>query len=350
MRSGIHPMNVSDFDFELPEAQIAQQPLARRNESRMIVVNRSQAEVRHTFFINFTDFFKAGDVLVFNETRVIPARIWGQKQGRIIEFLFVTPLPEERWEVLCRPARHVRPGDWIEFTPDLRGEVSEVKPEGSRILRFKGMDVLSELKNAGYAPLPPYIKREKEHESLKDSDLERYQTVFARTDGSIAAPTAGLHFTPEILESLRSLDVVLAPVNLEVGLATFQPIRVDRVEDHTMLEERYAISESSASIINDARRDGRTVAAVGTTSVRTLESAAQNGMVVPGVRLTRKFIYPGYRFQIVDRLLTNFHLPRSTLLMLTSAFGGYSLIMEAYREAVRAKYRFFSYGDCMFIL
>ncbi len=343
-------MNVSDFDFELPEEQIAQLPLARRDGSRMMVVDRTRAEVRHLFFTNFPEFFKAGDVLVFNETRVIPARIWGHKQDRTIEFLFVAPLSEGRWEVLCRPARYVRLGDWIEFTPGLKGKVTEVQPEGNRILQFSGMDVLSELKNAGYAPLPPYIKRKKEHAHLKDSDLERYQTVFALNDGSIAAPTAGLHFTIETVERLRSLGVVLAPVNLEVGLATFQPVRVDRVEDHSMLEECYAISESSASAINDARKDGRTVAAVGTTSVRALESAALAGRVKPGTQVTRKFIYPGYRFQIVDRLLTNFHLPRSTLLMLTSAFGGYSRVMEAYREAVRQKYRFFSYGDCMLIL
>jgi S-adenosylmethionine:tRNA ribosyltransferase-isomerase len=342
-------VKVSDFDYELPEELIAQQPLARRDESRMLVVDRKSGEIHHTRFSNFPDHFAPGDVLVFNETRVIPARAWGHKGGKRIEFLFLHQHSEESWEVLCRPAKHVRVGDSIVFSPGLKGEVTEVGPEGSRIIHFKGTDVLAELKKTGFAPLPPYIKRKKEHAYLKAADLERYQTVFARQEGSIAAPTAGLHFTPELLETLGHCGIRIAPICLDVGLATFQPVRADRVEDHAMLEERYSISQESARVINTALGEGRPVTAVGTTSVRTLESAASEGRVRPGQDSTRLFIYPGYRFRVVGRLLTNFHLPRSTLLMLTAAFGGYELIMRAYQEAVRERYRFFSYGDCMLI-
>ncbi len=342
-------MKVSNFDYDLPEELIAQQPPSRRDSSRMMVIDRENGEIRHSRFLELPEHFSPGDVLVFNETRVIPARIWGSREGKPIEFLFVRPQSEGIWEVLCRPAKRVQEGDTIVFTPSLKGTVTGIGPEGSRVIRFEDADVLAELKKEGFAPLPPYIKRKKEHAHLRAADLERYQTVFARKEGSIAAPTAGLHFTPGLLETLERGGVETAPLCLDVGLATFQPVRADSVEDHAMLEERYAISEQSAHSINAALVAGRPVAAVGTTSVRALESAAVGGRVQPGQDSTRMFIYPGYRFQVVERLLTNFHLPRSTLLMLTAAFGGYDLIMRAYREAVQEGYRFFSYGDCMLI-
>jgi S-adenosylmethionine:tRNA ribosyltransferase-isomerase len=343
-------MQVSDFDYELPEELIAQRPLSRRDLSRMMTVDRKSGQVRHSLFKHIKDFFRPGDVLVINETRVLPARMWGTRGQSRIEFLFLGPIGDGLWEVLCRPARRVRQGDAIVFTPRLQGEVVEVRPEGRRVLSFPDSDVRAELHKDGYAPLPPYIKRSPEHQEKRAEDLERYQTVFARREGSIAAPTAGLHFTPKLLDGIRENGVLPAPICLEVGLATFQPVRVDRVEDHMMLEETYSIPKESAELINAARREGRPVWAVGTTSVRCLESAASEGLVRPGPGSTRLFIHPGYQFQVVDRLLTNFHLPRSTLLMLTAALGGVDLIMQAYREAVREKYRFYSYGDCMLIL
>ncbi len=343
-------MQVSDFDYELPEALIAQHPLSRRDHSRMMVVDRERQGIRHARFQDLPGFCGAGNALVINETRVIPARIWGRKDRSRIEFLFVRPRGEESWEVLCRPARRVRMGDRIVFTRRLAGEVIEVGPEGSRTLRFGGQNVQAELQAAGYAPLPPYIKRKPEQEQLKVADRERYQTVFARKEGSIAAPTAGLHFTPAVLERLQETGVGVIPVCLDVGPATFQPVRTDRVEDHAMQEERFVVPKDSARLINRAREEGRPVTAVGTTVVRTLESAGRGGRVLPGEGSTGLFIYPGFRFRIVDRLLTNFHLPRSTLLMLTAAFGGTELILRAYREAVLREYRFFSYGDCMLIL
>ncbi len=343
-------MQVADFDYDLPEELIAQQPLPQRDASRMMVVERKSGEIRHSRFLELPEHFSRGDVLARNETRVIPARIWGRREGKRIEFLFVRPRSSGNWEVLCRPAKRVQEGDSFVFTPSLKGTVTEVGPEGQRVLGFGDADVLAELRKVGYAPLPPYIKRKKEHEHLRAADRERYQTVFARGgENSIAAPTAGLHFTPQLLEALERGCVDAAPLSLDVGLATFQPVRVESVEDHAMLEESYSIPERSARSINAALEAGRPVTAVGTTSVRALESAAAGGQVRPGPGSTRMFIYPGYRFQVVGRLLTNFHLPRSTLLMLTAAFGGHELIMRAYREAVQERYRFFSYGDCMLI-
>jgi len=343
-------MQVSEFDYELPDALIAQHPLPLRDLSRMMVVDRERRSFRHAHFSDLPEYFAAGDALVVNETRVIPARIWGRKDRSRIEFLFVRPLGEDRWEVLCRPARRVRRGDRIVFSSRLAGEVIEIGPEGSRILRFSGQNVRAVLQEAGYAPLPPYIKRRPEQTHLKAADLDRYQTVFAREEGSIAAPTAGLHFTPAVLDRMDAGGVHVIPVCLEVGPATFQPVRTEQVEEHAMLEERYSVSQKSSRLINRAREESRPVTAVGTTVVRTLESAGLEGQVHPGQGSTGLFIYPGFRFRIVDRLLTNFHLPRSTLLMLTAAFGGTELILNAYREAVRREYRFFSYGDCMLIL
>ena len=304
----------------------------------------------HARFRNLPDYLEKGDVLVLNATKVIPARVWGKKGDKDIEFLFVRERDGGVWEVLCRPAKHVQAGDRILFAHGAEGTVISVDEEGKRVLHFLSADVRSLLRRIGYAPLPPYIKRQKQDARWRDFDRRRYQTVYARKEGAIAAPTAGLHFTPGVFKRIQRKRVSVCSINLEVGLATFQPVRQERVEDHRMLEERYTISPGAAQKINAAKREGRAILAVGTTVVRALESAAEGGRVTPGARSTSLFIYPGFRFQVVDRLLTNFHLPRSTLLMLVCAFAGRDLILKAYAEAVQQKYRFYSYGDCMLIL
>ena len=343
-------MRVADFDYALPPELIAQHPLSRRGDSRMMVVERSLGRVSHRMFQDLPGFFAAGDLLVLNDTRVVPARAWGQKGGAKIEFLFVKELGPGLWEALCRPARKLMPGDRVLFAPGFEAFVEKAGEEGKRVLRFDRPDVRAELDLIGYAPLPPYIKRGREDLGRRAEDLERYQTVFARKEGAVAAPTAGLHFTKKALEELKTKGVAVRRVTLDVGLATFQPVRADVVADHRMLEEWYSIPPAAARDINAARSDGRPVTAVGTTVVRTLESAWRDGGVRPGRRSTSIFIYPGFEFRAVDRLLTNFHLPKSTLLMLVAAFAGHELIMRAYREAVEERYRFFSYGDCMLIL
>ncbi len=323
----------------------------------MMVVNRRTGRVGHKAFKDFPSFLSPGDVLVLNSTRVVPARAWGRAGNRLVEFLFVGNTEAGRWEVLCRPARLVPLGTRLLFTRGRQARVVEVGAEGRRVLDFGRQDVRGFLRDCGYAPLPPYIKRRKISEELRAGDLLRYQTVYARRGQSIAAPTAGLHFTPEILRGLAKAGVQILTVNLDVGLATFQPVRAERLEDHRLPEEMCSIGPSIAARINAAKREGRPVTAVGTTVVRTLESAAGEtaakgsaAFLKPGSRPTGLFITPGYLFQITDRLLTNFHLPRSTLLVLVAAFAGRELILEAYREAVREGYRFFSYGDCMLIL
>ena len=341
---------VSQFDYDLPAGLIAQRPLPRRDDSRMMIVRRADGRIDHGRFKDLAEILRASEVLVLNDTRVIPAKIWGWRDRARVEFLFSREREPGVWEVLCRPAKRVRSGDTVRFAPGFEAWVAEAGVEGRRVLRFASPDVLARLKDSGYAPLPPYIKRPKEDAGRRREDLERYQTVFARRDGAIAAPTAGLHFTPETLSALTTRGVDVVTVTLEVGLATFEPVRVETVEEHRMLEERYAIIAEAARRITAAKKQGTAVTAVGTTVVRTLESAWQDGKLRPGTRATDLFIYPGYAFQVVDRLLTNFHLPRSTLLMLVSAFGGPDLIRRAYEEAVRERYRFYSYGDCMLIL
>jgi S-adenosylmethionine:tRNA ribosyltransferase-isomerase len=343
-------MLTSEFDYPLPPELIAQKPLARRDASRMMVVFRQEGRVLHSRFEGLADFLEAGSVMVLNDSKVIPAKAWGEKSGRKVEFLFLGEKKKGLWEVLCRPAKHVRQGDRILFAPGFVGEVADLGPRGRRILQFCGADVRQKLREIGYAPLPPYIKRGQGGLDLRQYDLERYQTVFARREGSIAAPTAGLHFTRPILKGLRESGVLICPVTLEVGLATFQPVEAERLEDHPMLAERYAISPRSAHSINQAKKDKKKVTAVGTTVVRALESAWTGSRLAAGRRATDLFIFPGFQFKAVDRLLTNFHLPRSTLLMLVSAFAGTELIKKAYAEAVRQKYRFYSYGDCMLII
>jgi S-adenosylmethionine:tRNA ribosyltransferase-isomerase len=344
------PALVSDFDYDLPPGLIAQHPLPRRDDSRMMVVERKTGRISHEPFRDLAAHMSGGDLVVLNDTKVIPARVWGRIDEAMIEFLFTREVGPGLWEVLCRPARRVRVGDRVRFAADFEALVEAMREEGKRILRFDGIDVRAELDKIGYAPLPPYIKRRPEDRSARPEDLARYQTVFARKEGAIAAPTAGLHFTDGTIRILQEEGVVIRRVTLDVGLATFQPVRAEIVAEHKMLEERYSISPAVARDINAAKTEGRPVTAVGTTVVRTLESAWQGGRLRPGWRATSLFIHPGFEFHVVDRLLTNFHLPRSTLLMLVAAFAGRDLIMEAYREAVRERYRFFSYGDSMLIL
>jgi S-adenosylmethionine:tRNA ribosyltransferase-isomerase len=345
-------VRVSDFNYDLPPELIAQKPLAERDSSRMMVVTRKEGKILHARFKDFPDHLQKGDVLVLNNTKVIPAKVWGKKDGKDVEFLLIKEKEKGVWDVLCRPAKRVKTGERIEFGPGFRAEVIDAGDEGRRTLKFSAPDVLGHLRKIGFAPLPPYIKRKKENGALRPQDLERYQTIFAEKEGAIAAPTAGLHFTPKVLKDIRQKGVLVTDVTLDVGLATFQPMRVERLEEHKMLEEIYTVPETAASKINQAKKEKRLVIAVGTTVVRTLESAysSDKGGIQPGRRSTSLFIYPGYEFKVVDKLLTNFHLPKSTLLVLIAAFAGRDLIMEAYREAVREKYRFFSYGDCMLII
>jgi S-adenosylmethionine:tRNA ribosyltransferase-isomerase len=317
----------------------------------MMVCDRQTGDIRHAHFFDFPEYCKKDEILVLNSSKVIPAKIWGKKKdGRSIEFLFLKETAKNKWEVLCRPAKSVKQGDDILFAKDTIGQVVGIEPEGKRVIRFQQGEVISLLKKAGFAPLPPYIRRKKEDPLARSEDIDRYQTVFAQKDGSIAAPTAGLHFTQELLDKLKDKGVMICDLSLDVGLATFQPVRVQNVEEHHMLTEKFVISKETARDINNAIKTNCPVTAVGTTSVRALESACMQGKVQAGRFATDLFIYPSYPFKVVDRLLTNFHLPRSTLLMLVAAFAGKEFILDAYREAVRLKYRFYSYGDCMLII
>jgi S-adenosylmethionine:tRNA ribosyltransferase-isomerase len=375
-------LKIADFDFDLPPELIAQDPLPERDASRMMVVFRREGRFRHASFRDLPELLAAGDLLVLNDTKVIPAKAWGRRGDASIEFLFIKERTLGEWEVICRPARRLRIGDRVVFAPDFEAVVIETGDEGRRVLRFEAPDVLMRLSEVGYAPLPPYIKRKKLDAARRSADLDRYQTVFAARAGAIAAPTAGLHFTPAMLERLGEAGVDEVRVTLNVGPATFQPVRVENLEDHRMGEESYEISPEAAAAINGTKSAGRPVLAVGTTVVRTLESAArvsqvgrqipgntpssigripsvhpfskgegvETSLVRPGKGTTRLFIYPGFEFRVVGRLLTNFHLPQSTLLALVSAFAGRDLLLDAYREAIRERYRFFSYGDCMLIL
>jgi len=339
-----------EFDYELPKNLIAQAPLPQREESRMMVLDRKRRQIIHSRFTEFPNYLNQGNVLVLNIAKVIPARVWGKNKNREIEFLFLKEREKGVWEVLCRPASKVRMNDIISFSHGFEAGVVGVEPEGKRVIQFSSTNVLSWLKKIGFAPLPPYIKRSKKNAELKAQDLERYQTVFAQKEGSVAAPTAGFHFTTQILERIKARGVRIVKISLDVGQATFQPVRTARVENHHMLEETYSISLAASQEIEEAKKESRPVVAVGTTSVRALESAARGGKIQAGASSTNLFISPGYEFKVVDRLLTNFHLPKSTLLMLVAAFAGLDFIKKAYQEAVKQKYRFYSYGDCMLIL
>lgn len=344
-------MDVKDFSFELPKELIAQTPLSDRTRSRLMIVNRKTGELTHSQFPAIVDYLHPGDVLVLNDSRVRRARLIGVKEdtGAKIEILLLKPLGDDRWEVLVKPAKRVKEGTVIRFGDgELRAMAeSETEVAGGRVIRleYEGDDVEALFSKLGEMPLPPYI-----HEQLDDP--ERYQTVFSRRIGSAAAPTAGLHFTPEILDLIRTKGVHIAFITLHVGIGTFRPVTVDKIEEHQMHAEYYEINEQTASLIQQAKERGNRVIAVGTTSVRTLETAGKRfaGKIEPCHGWTDIFIYPGYQYQIVDGLLTNFHLPQSTLLMLVSAFSTRENLLKAYQTAVEERYRFFSFGDAMLLI
>lgn len=340
-------MNTSDFYYDLPEELIAQTPAEPRDSSRLLVYHRQDETVEHKVFRDIIDYLNPGDALVVNDTRVIPARLYGKKQstGREVEFLLLNQLSKDTWEVIMRPGKKLRIGDRVEFAEDLQAEILEKKEDGVTSVKFYFEGLFEPLlERYGNMPLPPYITKRLE-------DRQRYQTVYAKENGSAAAPTAGLHFTPELMEKIRQRGVDIIPVLLHVGLGTFRPVKVDNVENHKMHSEYYSISADSARRINETRKRGGRIIAVGTTSVRTLESVAdEDGSIKEQSGNTEIFIYPGYRFKCVDALITNFHLPESTLLMLISAFMGKERALDLYRLAVQERYRFFSFGDAMLIV
>lgn len=341
-------MKTSDFYYDLPKELIAQDPLEDRSSSRLLHLSMKDGSMEHRHFTDILDYLKEGDCLVINDTRVIPARLYGHKEetGALIEILLLKRSENDIWECLVKPGKKARPGAKITFGDGiLKGEIIDVVDEGNRLIQFHYDGIFEEiLDQLGEMPLPPYITHK-----LKDKN--RYQTVYAKNDGSAAAPTAGLHFTKELLEQVKAKGVNIAHVTLHVGLGTFRPVKVDDVEQHHMHSEFYMVEEDQAKLINDTKKQGGRVISVGTTSCRTLESATdENGILRAGSGWTEIFIYPGYRFKMIDGLITNFHLPESTLMMLVSALAGKEHIMAAYEEAVRQKYRFFSFGDAMLIL
>lgn len=340
-------MKTSDFDYELPEELIAQDPLEDRTSSRLLVLDKNTGERKHTIFHEIIDYLNPGDCLVINNTKVIPARLIGEREetGGKVEVLLLKRKENNIWETLVKPGKKARPGTRLVFGGGLlHAEVKEVVDEGNRLIQFEYDGIFEEiLDKLGQMPLPPYITHE-----LKDKN--RYQTVYAKYEGSAAAPTAGLHFTEELLEKIEKKGVKIARVTLHVGLGTFRPVKVDDVTKHHMHTEFYQVTEEAADIINSTKRDGGRIICVGTTSCRTIESASDDsGVVHAGEGDTDIFIYPGYKFKVLDCLITNFHLPESTLLMLVSALAGKENIMAAYKEAVDIRYRFFSFGDAMFI-
>lgn len=340
-------MKTSDFYYDLPEELIAQDPLANRSDSRLMVLDKEHGAVSHHVFREIVDYLNPGDCLVINDTKVIPARLIGEREGTgaKIEVLLLKRKTGDVWETLVKPGRKAKPGTRIQFGGGLLvGEVMDIVDEGNRLIRFEFEGIFEEiLDQLGQMPLPPYITHQ-----LKDKD--RYNTVYATHSGSAAAPTAGLHFTPELLKTIEEKGIDIARVTLHVGLGTFRPVKVDDVENHHMHSEFYMIDEEAAEKINRAKENGKRVICVGTTSCRTIESAAdENGRLKPCSGWTEIFIYPGYQFKILDCLITNFHLPESTLIMLVSALAGKEHVLAAYEEAVKERYRFFSFGDAMFI-
>ena len=346
-------LNVSDYDYFLPEEQIAQDPLADRSSSKLLVLDKNTGETSHHVFKEIIDYLNPGDCLCINNTKVIPARLIGRKKtGGVVEVLLLKRLEDEKskWEVLTRPGKKARVGDEIIFGGegpedfDLLCRVTEVKEDGNRIVEFEYDGIFEEiLDKLGQMPLPPYITHRLE-------DKNRYQTVYAKIEGSAAAPTAGLHFTNELLEQIKEKGVKVVSVTLHVGLGTFRPVQVENILDHKMHSEYYEVSEETAKILNETKANGGRIISVGTTSTRTLESVTdENGIVHAESGETQIFIYPGYKFKAIDGLITNFHLPKSTLIMLVSALAGRKNVLNAYKEAVEKKYRFFSFGDAMFI-
>ncbi len=337
-------MKVSDFNYHLPEELIAQTPMEPRDHSRLLVIHKDSGRLEHRHFYELPDYLRPDDVLVFNDTRVIPARLWGHKEsGARAEVFLLTRLNEREWEVLVRPGKKLQEGAVIRFGPELSCQVVSRTDFGGRVVRFEYKGIFEEiLDRLGETPLPPYIK-------APLADKERYQTVYNRERGSAAAPTAGLHFTKELLEKIRAKGCEEVFVTLHVGLGTFRPVSAENIEEHVMHREFYSVPPETAAAVNAAKAEGRRIVAVGTTAVRTLEAAGADGSLKAGSAWTNIFIYPGYRFRLTDALITNFHLPQSTLLMLVSALADRELILKAYEEAVKEKYRFFSFGDCTFI-
>ena len=340
-------MNTADFYYDLPEELIAQDPLLDRSSSKLMVLDKNTGNYYHKKFTDILDYLEEGDCLVLNNTKVIPARLFGKRidTGAVIELLLLKRLDENTWETLVKPGKKARVGAKIEFGDGiLSGEIIDVTQEGNRLIKFSYCGIFEEiLDSLGTMPLPPYITH-----TLKDQS--RYQTVYAKHDGSAAAPTAGLHFTNELLDEVRKKGVNIANVTLHVGLGTFRPVKVENVKDHHMHSEYYEVSKETADLINETHKNGKRVICVGTTSCRSVESASdENGVIHPVCGNTEIFIYPGYKFKVLDCLITNFHLPESTLLMLISALAGKDNVMKAYEAAIENKYRFFSFGDAMFI-
>lgn len=338
-------MKLTDFSYELPKELIAQYPAEPRDHARLMLYDRKTGAVEHKHFYDLVDELRAGDVLVFNDSKVIPARLYGKRvpTGGKVEVLLLTPVGEDRWEVLVKPGKKALPGTTIEFPGGMQAEVLDRTDFGGRVVHFTYDGVFDDIiDKIGEMPLPPYI-----HEKMEDPN--EYQTVYARERGSAAAPTAGLHFTDELLQKIRDKGVEEVFVTLHVGLGTFRPVEEENIEDHQMHSEFYSITPEAADAINRAKAEGRRIIAVGTTSIRTLESAGMTGKLKAGSGWTNIFIYPGFTFHIVDALVTNFHLPESTLLMLISALSTREQILHAYEIAVKEKYRFFSFGDAMFI-
>lgn len=338
-------MLTKDFNYELPLEYIAQKPLATRSMSKLMVVDTLNKVTKHKIFSELTNYLRAGDVLVFNNTKVIPARLYGTKStGAKIEVFLLSRVVGDDWEILVKPGRKALVGTIINFSDNMSCEIISATDFGGRIARFNYTGIFEELlADLGQVPLPPYIKEELQ-------DIERYQTVYAKEQGSVAAPTAGLHFTAELLAQIKSIGVESAFVTLDIGLGTFRPVSASTISEHKMHSEKYFVSEEAATIINRAKQENRRIIAVGTTSVRVLESATNDtGYLQSGANKTDIFIYPGYKFKMTQAMITNLHLPQSTLLMLICSFGGQEFILEAYREAVKNDYRFFSFGDAMFL-
>ena len=349
-------MNISEFDYNLPEELIAQMPADKRENSRMMVLNRQNHTIEHKHFYDITDYLTENDILVLNNTKVIPARLFGTKEetGAKIEVFLLEAQKEgsNLWSCLIKPSKKVKTGTLINISKELQAiPLKRLEDDGEWLVELKyNGDLFEILHRIGNIPLPPYIERKNQTEEQKQFDIERYQTVYAKDEGSVAAPTAGLHFTNQILDKLKNKGVEIVYVTLNVGLGTFRPVKCENILDHKMHSETFEITNEAASKINEAKANGKNIIAVGTTSVRTLETAYKKYGKIQGCRDSSElFIYPPYEFKVVDKLITNFHLPKSTLLMLVSALAGKDFIFEAYRQAVKEKYRFFSYGDCMFI-
>lgn len=346
-------MKLSEYDYNLPEELIAQLPADKRENSKMLVLNRDKHSVLHKHFYDIVELIEPDSILVLNNTKVLPARLYGQKEtGAKIEIFLLKQLENNEWEVLIKPSKRVKPESKIKISDELSVEVlKRLEDDGEWLVKliYEG-NILDVLHRNGNIPLPPYIERKMQTDDIKKLDFERYQTVYAKDEGSVAAPTAGLHFTEEILQKLKDKGVEIVYVTLNVGLGTFRPVKCENVLEHKMHSETFEITQEAADKINKAKSEGKKITAVGTTTVRTLETAFQKyGEIKACHDHSELFIYPPYEFKVIDNLITNFHLPKSTLLMLVSALAGKDFIFEAYSEAIKNKYRFFSYGDCMFI-